>query len=128
MRFLVDNALSPRFARGLRAAGHDAPHVRELGLQSADDTTIFELAARENRVLLSEDTDFGTILALRESAKPSVILFRHMFDRSAASLTRILLANLNTVEADLAAGAIVVVESVRIRVRRLPIQNANKPS
>ena len=123
MRFLVDNALSPRLARGLRAAGHDALHVRELGLQSADDTTIFDLAARDNRILVSEDTDFGTILALRASEKPSVILFRHMVDRSAASLTSILLANLSTVESDLAAGAIVVFESIRIRIRRLPIQD-----
>ena len=92
-------------------------------MQSADDTTIFELAARENRVLVSEDTDFGTILALRESQKPSVILFRHMVDRSAAGLTSILLANMGSVESDLATGAIVVFEPNRIRIRRLPIQD-----
>ena len=128
MKFLVDNALSPRLARSLRAAGHDAVHVRELGLQSADDTTIFDRAAREARILISEDTDFGTLLALRESAEPSVILFRHMSDRSAARLTGILLANLSTIEPHLAAGAIVVFESVRIRVRRLPIQGTREPT
>ena len=95
-------------------------------MQSADDTTIFDRAAREARILISEDTDFGTLLALRESEKPSVILFRHMFDRSAASLTGILLANLSTVEPDLAVGAIVVFESNRIRVRQLPIQDARE--
>ena len=126
MRFLVDNALSPQFARGLRAAGHDALHVRELGLQSGNDTTIFDRAAREVRILISEDTDFGTLLALRESTEPSVILFRHISDRSAANLTGILLANLSTVEPHLAAGAIVVFESVRIRARRLPIQGARE--
>ena len=121
MRFLVDNALSPRIAVGLRAAGHDALHVRERGLQSAEDPVLFKLAEREDRILISEDTDFGTLLAMRDSAKPSVILFRHMPDRSAASLSRILLANLSAVEADLAAGALAVFESSRIRVRRLPI-------
>ena len=52
----------------------------------------------------SRPARIGTLLALRESAKPSVILFRHMPDRSAASLTSILLTNLDAVEADLTTG------------------------
>lgn len=124
MRFLVDNALSRWLAQDLRAADHDALHVRELGLQSADDATLFEFSVHEDRILVSEDTDFGTLLALRESEKPSVILFRRMPDRSAARLASILLANLGAVEADLRAGAIVVFDSSRIRVRRLPIGGA----
>ena len=113
--------MTPRFAEGLRAAGHDAVHVREFGLQSADDPTIFEFAAEEDRVLVSEDTDFGALLALREAASPSFILFRGLPDRSAATLLSMLLANIASVEADLEAGAVVVVEPNRIRVRRLPM-------
>jgi len=121
LRFLVDNALSYRLARALVDSGHDAVHVAALGLQTAADATLFDLAADDDRVLLSEDTDFGTLLALREAAKPSVVLFRHMADRRAASLGRILLANLRVIEDDLEVGAIVVFDSDRIRVRRLPL-------
>lgn len=123
MRLLVDNALSPRLAEGLRAAGHDAVHVRDLGLRSAPDEEIFDLAASEERVVISEDTDFGTLLGLRDTSKPSVILFRHMPDRSAAGLLSILLRNIATVEADLETGAMVVIEPGRIRVRRLPMES-----
>ena len=124
MRFLFDNALSPRLAAGLREAGHDAVHVRDLGLAGATDDELFERSANENRVLLSEDTDFGTILALRAERRPSVTPFRRMPDRSAQALLALLLANLDAVSPALDAGAVVVIEPERVRVRRLPIGGA----
>jgi predicted nuclease of predicted toxin-antitoxin system len=120
MRFLVDNSLSPRLAAALGGAGHEAVHVRDPGLAQADDETIFAAAAREQRVILAQDTDFGTILALRGACFPSVILFRCQA-KSTEMILRLLIANLPVVQADLEAGAVVVIEDARIRVRRLPI-------
>ena len=51
MKFLIDNALSPLVAEGLKFAGHDAIHVRDIGLQSAEDETIFKRASEENRII-----------------------------------------------------------------------------
>jgi len=89
VKFLVDNALSPRVAEG--------------------------------RVLVSADTDFGTLLALRRETEPSVVLFRHGAERSPERQLKLLLANLDAIEGDLLDGSVVVFESARIRVRSLPI-------
>jgi hypothetical protein len=45
--------------------GHEAVHVRDYGLREAEDVVIFERAAREGRVIVSADTDFGTLLRPR---------------------------------------------------------------
>ena len=120
MKFLVDNALSPLIATMLREAGHDAAHVRDFGMQSDSDERIFERAANEHRILISADTDFGTLLALKREKEPSVILFRRS-SRNPKGQAEVLLSNLPNLESALKEGSIVIIEDFRIRVRSLPI-------
>ena len=121
MKFLIDNNLSPLLADMLTAAGHDAVHVRDLGMHAASDEAVLERARAEERVLISADTDFGGLLSRSGASNPSVILIRRLVGRRAAEQSQIILANLGQVAEDLRAGAVVVLHEELLRVRRLPI-------
>ena len=121
MRLLIDNALSPEVALELGRVGHDAVHVRELGMQTASDEEIFDRAPTEERVVVSADTDFGTLLAARKETSPSVILFRHGSQHRPADQAALLKNNLPQLTQALEDGSIVVIEPDRIRIRALPL-------
>ena len=121
MRFLVDANMSPRFAQRLRAAGHDAIAVRDLGLADASDDDILERALEDNRVIISHDTDFGALLAFRRISAPSFLLIRSSDSLTPDEQADLLLANFAAISDELVSGAIVVFARGHLRSRRLPL-------
>jgi predicted nuclease of predicted toxin-antitoxin system len=121
VKLLLDANLSPEVGRRLKEAGHDAIHVADIGLLTAADPEILQSAAKEERTLLTADSDFGALLALGSLASPSVLLLRsadHLRPNEQAGL---IAANLPQIVKDLEKGAIVSLTSDRLRVRELPI-------
>jgi len=103
----------------LRGEGHDAVHLREQ-LHRLSDEKILQKAREERRVVLTCDLDFGDLLTAGLQQSPSVILFR-LRDQRPAAVTPKLQEVVEQASRDLEAGAIVVVEDTRFRVRHLPI-------
>lgn len=122
MRILVDANLSPRVAEALTKAGYDATHVRDCGLLKARDEQILAQAQVDGQVILSADTDFATILALRNLPSPSLLLLRSADHLSPDQQANLLLANLGSVTEELVAGAVVTIARGRMRVRTLPMR------
>ena len=121
MKFLVDNALPPRLADLLLAAGYDAVHVRAYGMQAAEDERILARALDEDRIVVSADSDFSAILAAQEAERPSFILFREPNLLAARDYVDMLLPALPMLEPELLAGCVAVFRKSRLRVRRLPL-------
>jgi uncharacterized protein with PIN domain len=53
MRFLLDMNLPPALAEWLRSEGHDAVHIREIGLAHLPDREVFARAAEEGRIVVT---------------------------------------------------------------------------
>lgn len=122
MRFLLDQNLSPQLVGLLAGAGHPTAHVRDLGMSEASDLEILAKAMSEDAILVSADTDFGELLAHSNAVGPSVVLLRRQEGRRAAEVAALLLANIDAVADELHAGAFVVLDQDRVRVRSLPFR------
>ena len=61
MRFLIDSSAGRQIADWLRRNGHDVIEIRQLGPDPGD-RAILELSVRDDRVLVTIDTDFGELV------------------------------------------------------------------
>lgn len=121
MKLLLDANLSPEVGRRLKEAGHDAIHVADIGLLTANDPEILQAAMKEERILLTADSDFGALLALGSLASPSVLLLRSADHLRPSEQAELITANLPQIAENLEMGAIASLTRDRLRVRELPI-------
>jgi predicted nuclease of predicted toxin-antitoxin system len=91
-----------------------------MGLATAEDTEILEKARQENRIVVTLDSDFHTLLALTGAVGPSVIRVR-IEGLRAQPVVVLLQKVLAEWEDDLNKGVLLTVQADRIRMHRLPI-------
>lgn len=120
MKLLLDQGLPRSAARLLREIGIDTIHVSETGDATSIDAILLERGREEEHSIVTLDADFHALLALSGAASPSVIRIRieGLKGETAAKLIQTILTQC---EEDLKQGAVVTVESHRIRIRRLPL-------
>lgn len=117
---VVDMNLSVEWISLLEGAGCVAVHWSQIGDPRADDATIMAWALAKKHVVFTHDLDFGTALALTHAGGPSVLQIRTQ-QILPESVGGIVLAAIQQYESELKAGALVVVEPAKSRVRVLPL-------
>jgi predicted nuclease of predicted toxin-antitoxin system len=120
VQLVIDMNLSVEWVAELARHGWSAVHWSTVGDPRAEDSVVMEWALANGRVVFTHDLDFGTTLALTHAAGPSVLQVRGQ-DVLPEDMGPVVIAALRQHEAALAAGALVVVDPRKSRVRVLPL-------
>lgn len=115
MRFLADESCDFAAVQALRAAGHDVTVVAEVA-RGAPDSRVIELARSAQRILLTEDKDFGQLVFAAARETSGVVLIR--WPVAARSTMGRVLVELVASHGDSLRGSFVVVEPGRVRMSR----------
>lgn len=122
MRFLLD-ANMPRSALvALRAFGHTADHVRDIGLGDATDDQIAASAADAAATLVSRDLDFADVRRFPPQDTQGILVLRLPDDTRADEIAAVMTRFLSTTMVAHLPGHLVILERDRVRFRpALPV-------
>ena len=115
MRFLVDECTGPAVARWLRAQQHDVFSVYEEA-RGMDDEEVIQRAFAGNRVLITNDKDFGEKVYRERLPHKGVVLLRLTDERPSVKID--VLQRLFSTYADRIPDQFVVVTETKIRFAR----------
>jgi len=115
VKFLLDVcAESSPLREALRELGHDVFSARENCPQASDEA-LLALAKEEERVLITEDKDFGELVFSRGLAHPSIVRLCGMTPAERIDAMQALIEHHAQSMRD---GAIIVVARDRMRIRK----------
>jgi len=117
LRFLADESCDFAVVRALRAVGYDVLAVSEVTQRSVD-SDIIEQSAREQRILFTEDKDFGWLVFVSRADSAGVILIR--FPGNAREALAQVVVQVVQEHGKALLGCFVVVQPGHIRISRKP--------
>ena len=120
MKILIDMNLSPDWVGVLQGQGWEAIHWSAIGDPRAPDQVIFHYAADHGYVVFTHDLDFDTILATSGAKTPSVVQLR-VRDVITKALQATAITLFHSLQDAIEAGALIVLDETRTRVRILPL-------
>ena len=119
MKFLIDRCAGRLLADWLRQEGHDVIESAELGPDPGD-RVLLEWAAREARILVTIDTDFGELIFLENLPHTGLVRLPDVPNQERQLVMQDLITRHKS---DLENAAIITVRSGRIRISKAPKLN-----
>lgn len=90
MIFLLDANMPRSALRALTEVGHEAQHVRDIGLGDATDARIDEVAQAQGWVLITRDLDFADTRSYPAEGSPGRLVLRCNDTSTAADIVALL--------------------------------------
>jgi len=115
IKFLADENLYTPMVEALRGLGYDVLDAKE-GLVGSPDDSLYVLAKRKKRILVTMDLDFSNILLYPLHNHYGIIVLR-LPDLSITKATEIFEKRLKRVNLDDIKGKVVIIEPNRVRLR-----------
>jgi predicted nuclease of predicted toxin-antitoxin system len=85
MRFLVDESTGPSVANWLRQQGHETSSIYD-DARGLEDELVIEKAYKEDRILVTNDKDFGEKIYRQRSPHRGVVLLRLEDERAKSKI------------------------------------------
>jgi predicted nuclease of predicted toxin-antitoxin system len=114
LKFLIDRCAGRRLADWLRAQGHNVVESQDLGPDPGD-RVLLDLAADDDRVLVTMDKDFGKILFAQGVRHSGLVRLPDVLADERIRLMEQVLTRFGT---ELAEHAVITVRGDRIRISR----------
>lgn len=116
MRFVVDECTGPAVARWLREQGHDVLSIYH-DARGLDDDAILAIAVREDRIIITNDKDFGEMIFREKRSHRGVVLLRLDDERAASKIAVLAKVLQHYVDRQLAREYVVATETT-LRIAR----------
>ncbi len=75
-KFLTDENIDPYLVKFLRKMGFDIFDVKEENLYQSTDAFLLDLATKNNRIIITFDSDFGTLIYRNKTPFLGIIYLR----------------------------------------------------
>lgn len=118
MRFLSDQDVWQVTVNFLRALGYEVQRAADVGLERASDEQLLAYAHQQQRVLLTRDKGYGSLVFLRHREHSGVILLR-IAPQTVEAVHREFERFLAEHKGEDLRGCFVVIEPGRHRIRRV---------